>query len=686
MSSATEKNDEEVAGGVLEISPPDGYHGVVDDSTNLQYDGVSNSSLTGEFTTITNVLDGHADGAGAQEYSPARSTFEVIGVVDAPNSIDGSNLGSYDSYYNMQRNGPPIVPESQGNARTHSIMRYGWRGGGMSGLTGSSLADTVEKDEGIGIERFHEDASESNTNDRASSLSSLTNDFFPKIDRRGRRFFSSPARNNRPSLVEAQQGSISPTSFNDKSSSQSSKMLQKLTPPRIKRSNLVHDSPWYVNKHHRDASTPSPQNSSDQTPMGGHLPGEVLVSPSPKVTNSDPSNPTPSVISSSNMSQYFSNELREIYNSNAYRSYRHHYEHALSSPKAKRIMISSVILAALFAIIAIVAISLGARPQNQAVIEASSSSYYDITQQNGDAEVPVLPEKCCVDKLDDEGLIETDVQDRIESATGESSKAPSPSASPIQNTPPTIPEQDWDYVVIISTPQPTPGSVEDTDSAAIPTSPTPTLVDDSNGWRPSILPSWIQSGEKLIPIVTPNPTKKPTKRPTRKPTRRPTKRPTRKPTRKPTKQPTTKKPTRSPTPTPTTSKPTNAPVVSSVPTKGPTISPTTEKPTVFVSISVEKFRFESCLFSATHTIILRFRLHHRHLLHLSVLSRLRLSHPQHLQLPTPHRVRLHQRHLSHLHLLHQPSLQIRLLYRRPSLSHHLHYLLLLNHQLIRLQH
>jgi len=576
----TEKSDEE-AGGVLENLPPDEDHVVIDDGTNLQYDSVSNSSITGEFTTITNVLDGHADGAGNQFYSPSRSTFEVVDIIDgysmprtasAPNSIDGSNLGSYDSYYHMQKNGPPIVPESESHVRNHSIMRYGWRGGGMSGLTGSSLADTMEKDEGIEIERFREDASESNTNDRASSLSSLTNDFFPKIDRRGRRFFSSPMRDTRPSLVEAQQGSISPTSSNDKSSSQSSKMFQKvLTPPRIKRNNLVHDSPWYVNKHHRDTSTPSPQNSSDQTPMNGHLPGEVLLTPSPKVSDSNPSNPTPSVISSSNMSQYFSNELREIYNSNVYRSYRHHYDEALSSPKAKRIMISSVILAALFAIVAIVAISLGARPQNHSVIEVSTSSYYD-TQRNGD-EV-LLPEKCCVGKLDDEGLIETDVQDQIDFPTGDNSKAPSPSESPIQYTPPTNFELDWDYVTIL-TPQPTPGAGEDSETAAIPITPNPTPVEDSSGWKPSILPSWIQPDEKQMPIVTSNPTRRPTRRPTRNPTRNPT----RKPTRKPTKQPTTKNPTRFPTHQPTstlpTSNPTNASVVTSAPTKVPTSNPAT---------------------------------------------------------------------------------------------------------------
>ena len=612
MSSPTDRKNDEEAGGVLDHPPPDGDHIVVDDNTNWQYDAVSNSSLTGEFTTITNVLDGHADGAGEQYYSPSRSKFEVVDIIDgysmpgtnsAPRSNDGSNLGSYDSYYHMQKNGPPIVPESsESNVRHHSIMRYGWRGGGMSGLTGSSLADTIGKDEGVEVEHYREEASESNTNDRASSLSSLTNDFFHKTDRRGGRFFSTPKKNNR--AQHERQESISPTSSNDKSSSQSSKMFQKaFTPPRVKRNNLVHGSPWYVNKHHRD--TPSPHNSSDQTPMTAHPPGEVLVTPSHKASDS---NPTPSVISSSNMSQYFSNELREMYNSNVYRSYRHRYDQALSSPKAKRIMISSVILAALFAIVAIVSISLGARSQNSSVIEASASSYYD-TQRNGG-----LPEKCCVGKLDGEELIlEADVQDRIESTTGDNSKAPSPSASPIQNnspiqnTPPTNVELDWDYVVTVSTPSPTPGAGEDSENAAIPTTPNPTVGEDSNGWKPSILPSWIPPGEKQIPIATPNPTRQPTRKPTRKPTRRPTIRPTRKPTKqpttkKPTPQPTilstnaqskkpTSSPTNAPTSTPPTFKPSNAPFVTLVPTKvpttlfnnklpstSPTVSSNTEKP------------------------------------------------------------------------------------------------------------
>lgn len=598
MSSLTtnQMSDKEADGGVLDHSPPSREQVDADNNTNnWQYDAISNSDLTGEFTTITNVLDGHADGAGEQYYSPSRSTFQVVDIIDGPRSNDGSNLGSFDSYYHMQQNGPPIVPESQRDARQPEFMRmrYGWRGGGF---TGSSLTDTVEKDENIEVERYREDASDSNTNDRASSLSSLTNDFFPKIDRSGGRFFSSSKSKQRPSQLETLQGSISPSS-NDKSSSQSSKkMLKAFSPPRKKKNNLVHSSPWYVNRHHRD--TPSPQHSSDQTPMTTHLPGEVLVSPSHKASES---NPTPSVISSSSMSQYFSNELREIYNTNAYRSYRHHYDHALSSPRAKRIMISSVILAAIFAIVAIVAITLSARPQNQSRIDVSASGYYDTQQPVG------LPEKCCVgvgtiiDEMDKNELIEANLQDRVESTTNDNSTAPSPTASPTQET------LDWDYVIPILTPNPTPGAIEDSEnSAAFPSSPKPTPGENSNGWRHSIVPSWILTGEKNIfdtPYPTLNPTRKPSRRPTKRPTRRPTRRPTKRPTRRPTKQPTTNKPTRFPTFPPTTSpptsssptfKPTNASFDSSAPTTSNTGKPSgdaftsmpTPSSTVLVSTSI----------------------------------------------------------------------------------------------------
>lgn len=510
MSSPTSQKNDEETGGVL--GPEQDRVDVVDDVHDWQYDVVSNSSLTGEFTTITNVLDGHADGTGEQYYSPSRSKFEVVDIIDgysmprttsAPRSNDGSNIDSYDSYYHMQKNGPPVLPETNINQHQYSIMRYGWRGGGMSGLlTGSSLADTVERDEGIeiGEEHFREDASESNTNDRGSSLSSLTNDFFPKIDRKGGRFFSTPERNRNPQVQT--QGSISPASYKDKSSSQSSKLFPKaLTPPRVKRNNLVHGSPWYVNKHHSDS--PSPQNSSDQTPMAVHPPDEVLVEPSHKASAS---NPTPSVISSSSISQYFSNELREMYSSNVYRSYQHRYNQALSSPKAKRIMISSVVLAVIFAIVAIVAISLGARSQNRSIGESSASTYYDIQQNDG------LPEKCCVDKFNGGELTEADVQDRVESTTGDDSKAPSPSKSPIQDPSNTI---EWTYVTNL-TPNPTAVS----EISVIQATPNPTPGEDSIGWRPSIIPSWIPPAEKELPVVTPIPSRQPTPNPSRQPTRK----------------------------------------------------------------------------------------------------------------------------------------------------------------------
>jgi len=392
-----------------------------------------------------------------------------------------------------------LIPDL--NRRTSNIMRYGWKSGGMSGLTGSSLADTT-KEEGIEIgqhEQAHDDESDMNTNDIASSLSSLTNEFFPKIDRKGR--FNRKGKPRSDGVV-----SISPTSSspNDKSSSQSSKLFPKsLTPPRSKRrNNLVQGSPWYVNHNHSHSQSPQHSSSADQTPLAVHPP-EVVVAPSPHNKLSD-SEPSPSVISSSNISEFFSNELREMYNSSVYRSYRHRYNQVLSSPKARRITVASVLLAVIFAIVAIIAISVGARQQSRTGSDSSSAStsYYDVQINDG------LPEKCCVGGYgvadrEGEGIIEEDVE-------GDSTTALSPSASPKESS---LNELEWDYVTLI-TPEPTPGPTPQGDpkigsspSTIISPNPTIKLIE----WRPSILPSWQPPAEKNLP-VTANPTKYPTRR------------------------------------------------------------------------------------------------------------------------------------------------------------------------------
>ena len=513
----SEKNDEETGaeddiGGRILDAPDDNHVIVEEDGHDWQYDTTSSSSLTGGFTTITNVLEGHADGPGEQYYSPSRSTFEVVDIIDGysmprttsvPRSNDGND--TFDSYYNMQKNGPPLIPNLDTNRRTSNIMRYGWRSGGMSGLTVSSLADTT-KEEGIEIEQHeqaHDDESDMNLNDIASSLSSLTNEFFPKIDRKGR-------LNRKGKPPSDGVVSISPTSSspNDKSSSQSSKLFPKsLTPPRSKRrNNLVQGSPWYVNHNHSHSQSPQHSSSADQTPLAVHPP-EVVVAPSPHNKLSD-SEPSPSVISSSNISEFFSNELREMYNSSVYRSYRHRYNQVLSSPKARRITVASVLLAVIFAIVAIIAISVGARQQTRNASDSSSAStYYDIQINDG------LPEKCCVGGYgvadrEGEGIIEEEF-DRGDTTTGVNSPL-APSASPVEGS---LNELEWEYVTVI-TPKPTPGPTPQGDpkmgsspSTIISPNPTIKLIE----WRPSILPSWQPPAEKNLP-VTADPTKYPTRR------------------------------------------------------------------------------------------------------------------------------------------------------------------------------
>ena len=138
--------------------------------------------------------------------------------------------------------------------------------------------------------------------------------------------------------------------------------------------------------------------------------------------------------------------------------------------------------------------------------ESSASTYYDIQQNDG------LPEKCCVDKFNGGELTEADVQDRVESTTGDDSKAPSPSKSPIQDPSNTI---EWTYVTNL-TPNPTAVS----EISVIQATPNPTPGEDSIGWRPSIIPSWIPPAEKELPVVTPIPSRQPTPNPSRQPTRK----------------------------------------------------------------------------------------------------------------------------------------------------------------------
>lgn len=534
------KNDEETGGKIghapePEPEPEDEDDRVRESSHDWQYDdAVSSSGLTGGFTTITNVFEANGVGSGEQIYSPSRSIFEVVDIIDGysmartasiPRSNEGSKNDSFDSYYHMQKNGPPLIRRGGHN------MRYGWRRGGLSEANASSLADTTARDKSIEIGEHHpDDESDFDTNG-ASSLSSLTNDWVPKIARKGKgehNIFTTPKR-NRKQLGE-DPGSTSPTSSNDKSNSQNSKIF-----PRKKRNNLVHDSPWYVNKHH--SQSPSAKNSSqDKTPMASP-PDEVLIAQCHRNKVSGVSEPSPSVISSSNLSQYFTNELREIYNSNVYRSYRHRYNQALSSPKAKRIILSSAVIAAIFAIVAIIAISLGTRQNDRSIGEVST---YDGFVPNNP-----LPEKCCVGNYnvpDDGGIV--DVEEEYEmiepsAAIHSISKPPSPSVTPVQNP---VNKVDWDYV---SGSNPTPG-------------------EDLIEWRPSVLPSWQPPPEEQV-LISPKPTKFPTKKPTRNSTKRPTEQPTFLDTEEPTESPTSSKPTKNPTKQPTskyqTLKPSSTPSV-----------------------------------------------------------------------------------------------------------------------------
>ena len=164
------------------------------------YPGGSTSSLSGGFTTITNLAD--ENNSGGNQNHPSRSIFQIVGVEEQPpspynssttltrsqsqsnnggdNSVNNnSNLGgSFASYYNMQRNGPFMAPDT--HIRPDEVLQN----------AEAENPGYLEEGEGPGINTggFCDNAecinvsSDLSTNDgRGSSLSSITHDFFPQF-------------------------------------------------------------------------------------------------------------------------------------------------------------------------------------------------------------------------------------------------------------------------------------------------------------------------------------------------------------------------------------------------------------------------------------------------------------------------------------------------------------------------
>ena len=408
----------------------------------------STSSLSGGFTTITNLVSGENSG-GNQQGTPSRSIFQVIGAIEGgPSSLARSSLDdSFASYYNMQKNGTHI--------RQDAILKH------QETETYDDIEQAVEIDqhavdnleEGGGGFCEHAECvnvdSDLSTEGRGSSLSSITNDFFPKFSMNGR--FMAYGNKQRSMTTTQDNTSPSPQSSSnenktDSNPSSSSKKKKKKrgtnmlfsSPSRRKKNNLVQGSPWYSvslqpqqKLNHNTASSPMMMKQIQQMPdlnrhelhlqqqQHHHLqdqfaiqpPKEILITPH-HCNNLDdmmgnnnnhsyyPSpSLSPSIISSNSISQLFTNELRERYRKSIYRSYgvRHYYT-STSKKKSVGICMLVSILIAVLAITAVVLVSSNKRNGDT----ASSPSTLDenaviISLSPKDDE---LPSVCCVDEYE----------------------------------------------------------------------------------------------------------------------------------------------------------------------------------------------------------------------------------------------------------------------------------------------
>ena len=352
-------------------------------------EGTVDSHLTGGFTTITDIFDGSPDAVVDQRCSPPRSNFQVVGFMDTPSYNTGddtyhdheSNLGTFASYYDMQKNGP------------HSPDAHNIIGSGQIILKQYDIDDESDKsiDMEVGGKRFFEqqhaltcrpDGEDDHTSKGGrSSLSSITNEFyFPKFNGKGR-FINYGSRKDNVSTKK--KNNSNPKSSKDRKSPSSYTKDTSTTHVIRGGDGIVatNTAPWYsfpriqLEPHfHHDDSERREEYIQEKEQSNAHLggqrplevsrpPSEVLIShfghanPLVKVPHS--SSQTPSVISSSDLSQYFTNELRDRYNSIIHRSYRNHYYQFINSTCAKKSIVALVSISLIAAMITTTSIVLG---------------------------------------------------------------------------------------------------------------------------------------------------------------------------------------------------------------------------------------------------------------------------------------------------------------------------------------
>ena len=396
------------------------------------------SHLTGGFTTITNICDGSPDAAAMdQRCFPSHSTFQVLGVMDTTSSSNAgddsdrhdndhdSHLGTFASYFNMQKNGPHS-PDAHIGCGQMILKQYE-----NDDDDADHSVDTEEGGRGYCEQQHqaldcchHRDAEDDDHVSRGgqSSLSSITNEFyyFPKFNGRGRFInYGSQKKKTNASSKKNSSSNNSPQSSKEKKSPSSytrdtstmrvhkgrDSLLPWYSIPRIQLQPHFHHEDYTEQKERHmmmsDQEHPIVLNNAHST--GQHAiivasrpPSEVLISPLGHANNPlekfpphNSSSETPSVISSSDLSQYFTNELRERYKFIIHRSYRTHYHQFINSSCAKRSIVAFVSTSLLVAMITTTTIVLG-RHVPRAWMNGANVTLV-IPGRDG------IPYACCVD-------------------------------------------------------------------------------------------------------------------------------------------------------------------------------------------------------------------------------------------------------------------------------------------------
>jgi len=178
-----------------DIDMEEWMHSDNDYNTESMCEDTACSHLTGGFTTITNIFDGSPDAVVDQRCIPARSTFQLVGVIDTPSTNAGEDASQYDhdshfgtfaSYYYMQKNGPHS-PDAHIGCGQMIMKQY---------EIDDDAEHSVDTEEGGGrgfceqqhaVQCCHDVDDDHISKGGRSSLSSITNEFFfPKFNGRGR--------------------------------------------------------------------------------------------------------------------------------------------------------------------------------------------------------------------------------------------------------------------------------------------------------------------------------------------------------------------------------------------------------------------------------------------------------------------------------------------------------------------